>query len=174
MPVRLLACLLLVPALTGCLVNRYSADPAAPHETLAAPGRVAAAPRPAVRTAGSGCVVYPLHDLGGGAALARWVAETIPQVIEPHSWSGAGGQGALAYHAPARLLVVYQTPAVQRQVSGFLAGLKRALPAEGAAAPHLAAAPAQPRHLFHLVVRAEGDGQVGAAALDRLQPAAPP
>src|SRR6516164_5898923 len=60
--------------------------------------------------------IYSLAELGEDADLGKWIAETIPDVIEPGTWKG---QGVLRYYAPKNILVVYHTPAVQAKVDGF-------------------------------------------------------
>jgi hypothetical protein len=141
------------------------------------------------------CSVYALGELADDANFGKWIADTIPQVIQPGSWSKAG----VSYYAPARILVVRQTPPVQAKVAAFLQDLKKALPAQReqatarsgksvAADPHVIqsgyttpsliktadaaaaakatypvpAAAVQPKHLFHLIIRYEGDGLTDA------------
>jgi len=141
--------------------------------------------------AGATCVIYPLAELGRDPGLAKWVAETIPDMIAPSSWSQVGGTGRITHNATSQVLVVYQSAAVHAQVETFLNDLRKAGPG-GAAKPavpvgkvvsaHYTDAglikPAdpvtkgqgypvppplqQPKHLFHLVIRYEGDGIVDA------------
>jgi hypothetical protein len=135
--------------------------------------------------------IYSLAELGEDADLGKWIAETIPDVIEPGTWKG---QGVLRYYAPKNILVVYHTPAVQAKVDGFLKNVKKSLPATKAGkataaktstqqqmvvpasyrAPALlkASTPAPeqqlgyavpapvkaPKHLFHFIIRYEGEG----------------
>jgi hypothetical protein len=143
--------------------------------------------------------VYSLSELGDDPNLCQWVAETLPQVIEAGTWASVGvegkGKGVVSYYAPAKLMVVYHTPAVQTKVRAFLDDLKKSLPPEkaevtsklkkGAADdrgvvrsnyevpgpakaagarslpessyPVPARAP-QPKHLFHFIIRYEGEG----------------
>jgi hypothetical protein len=100
----------------------------------------------------------------------------------------AGKSGTLSYYAPGKVLVIYQTPAVHAQVDEFLQTLKKTLPREQASAPRLhPVVPAQyvpsnvtpppmpapltqtngypvpatmpiPKHLFHFIIRYEGEG----------------
>jgi hypothetical protein len=164
----------------------------ATHLRAARPDEPKPAP-PAGAKAESTCVIYPLSDLGHDASLAKWVAETIPNMIQPGSWSQAGGTGKISYHAPSKVLVVYHTAAVHAQVEAFLKDLRRATPpaaakpatgdgkvisahytdAGSSAKPLDAAAQKtmaypvppplqQPKHLFHLIIRYEGDGIVDA------------
>jgi hypothetical protein len=158
------------------------------------------------KTAAAGvptCVVYSLAGLGDDANFGRWIADTVPEVIEPGTWSQTGdasGRYKLSYFAPSRVLVVYHTAAAHAQVEAFLRDLKKALPPESArtsAAPgkllprvpkliqasfaepgpvrlqepvrlpesavtkstaYPVPAPlSQPKHLFHLILRYEGD-----------------
>jgi hypothetical protein len=140
----------------------------------------------------STCVVYPLSGLGTDPNLAKWIAETIPEVVEPATWSQTGGSGRIRYFAPSQVLVVNHTPAVHAKVDIFLKDLRKAMPPAKLAMPlysgevltemprvvhaqfteparPVAAAAAgstylvppplsQPKHLFHLVIRYEGDG----------------
>ncbi|HEY7156813.1 MAG TPA: hypothetical protein VH575_22785 [Gemmataceae bacterium] len=135
--------------------------------------------------------IYSLAELGEEADLGKWIAETIPEVIEPGTWKG---QGVLRYYAPKNILVVYHTPAVQAKVDGFLKNVKKSMPSAKAGkvaakkasaqqqmvvpasyrAPALlkASTPAPeqqlgyavpapvkaPKHLFHFIIRYEGDG----------------
>jgi hypothetical protein len=149
------------------------------------------------------CTVYALDSLARDPGFAKWVADTIPEVIEPGSWGRAGRPAGtkerprLVYNAPAKILVVYQTPAAHTKIAAFLQDLKKAVPhtqgravvgatasaaggqavvPAGYAAPALirsSEAPAspkstypvpapaqQPKHLFHLIIRYEGEGIV--------------
>jgi hypothetical protein len=99
--------------------------------------------KPAYRTgdtdaAGQICVIYSLKDLGDDTEFGQWIAETIPQVIEPGSWNHTGTPGnsqVLRYYAPKKILVVYHTPAVQAKVDSFLKSLKKALPQDRGSKP---------------------------------------
>jgi hypothetical protein len=130
------------------------------------------------------CVVYPLAELGHDPNLAKWLAETIPTVIQPGSWDQAAGT-KITYYGPAKVLVVYHSPAVHTQVKAFLADMKNAARDEKGTihlrkppvvqADYNEAAPTRgpqtagvgypvpspqtpPKHLFHLIIRYEGDG----------------
>lgn len=131
----------------------------------------------------SACVIYALGDMGYDAGLGKWIAETIPDVIEPGTWKGTG---ALRYYAPKNILVVNHSSAVQAKVERFLKDVKTSLPKGHAAAfatAHKATpdtvvpaayrqavnapepsgypvpAPVKaPKHLFHFLIRYEGDG----------------
>jgi hypothetical protein len=157
------------------------------------------------------CAIYRLADLGEDPSLGQWIADTIPGVIEPGTWSENGGLlpgkvTRLSYHPPTKTLVIYHTPAVQAKVAVFLQELKQALPPEQARAtgkaskplprdaavvpagyttpnalktadpatlaksPYLVPPPAQqPKHLFHLIIRYEGDGLVDANVTGLLE-----
>ena len=183
---RLMALTLLAGALlvthTQTARSQYgSTSPTTPIEKSA----------PAVGANDSTCVVYPLSGLGDDPVLAKWIADTIPEVILPATWSQAGGVGRISYYAPGKVLVVNHTRAVHAKVDAFLKDLKKALPPEKAMAAaskaddgqvvqaeyrkftpikraeSAAAAPStylvppplqQPKHLFHLIIRYEGDG----------------
>jgi hypothetical protein len=77
------------------------------------------------------CRIYSLAELGDDANLGKWIAETIPEVIEPESWSRAGSSGkkpVLRHYGPKQILVIYHTPAVQTRVEEFLKNVQKALP----------------------------------------------
>ena len=137
------------------------------------------------------CVIYSLADMGYDAVLGSWIAETIPEMIEPSSWKNQGGMGAIRYYPPKNILIVKQTAAIQKKVDGFLKDLKSSMPTASAAnaagkkTPHTSVIPADhrepallrtstptnepsgypvappvkaPKHLFHFIIRYEGDG----------------
>jgi hypothetical protein len=79
------------------------------------------------------CVIYSLTDMGYDAALGKWIAQTIPEMIEPSSWQQRGGSGALSYYAPKNILVVNQSKAIQGKVDGFIKELKASMPKASAA-----------------------------------------
>lgn len=155
--------------------------------------RGAAAPASAEQT----CVIYSLADLCDDADMGKWIADTIPQVIEPGSWAHDGEQRQmLHYYAPKKILVVYHTAAVQAKVDAFLKDMKKtaaARPAEprrGVAqaeyrepapqrAPDAVAEPGvsysvpppakPPKHLFHMIIRYEGDGIIDDNVVKMMQ-----
>jgi hypothetical protein len=138
------------------------------------------------------CIVYSLSSMGAEAGYVKWIAESIPEVVEPATWSQAGGVGRIRYFAPSQVLVVHHTAAVHAKVDSFLKDLRKATPpaklalpatygevltemprvvqaqyteppvsrpAAAAGATYLVPPPlSQPKHLFHLIVRYEGDG----------------
>jgi len=139
------------------------------------------------------CKVYALSDLGEDPHLGKWIAETLPQVVQPGSWSQQGGDARLSYYAPGRVMVVYQSAAAHTEVDAFLKNVKAAManrptsasrstaamrepgvlpaahsafvPAQGPAAKAAQAMPyavpppvGQPKHLFHFIIRYEGEG----------------
>ncbi len=150
------------------------------------------------------CKIYPLGDLGSDGDVAKWVADTIPQVIEPATWNKDGaGKNILTYNAATKVLVVYHTAAVQTKVGDFIDGLKKALPSKHATAPSskpglwqssvipagylvpaaakanepgqiptaYAVPPAtpQPKHLFHFIIRYEGDGIIDSNVVEFMK-----
>jgi hypothetical protein len=158
--------------------------------------------------AGLVCRVYALRDFSDDPTLGKWIAETIPNVIQPGSWEAPGESAerrSLSYFAPGRVLVVYHTPAAHIQVEEFLKNLKNTLPrnetetvrarpqtSEPALLParystvDSSRAPAvpsvnksaaypipaplqQPKHLFHMVFRYEGEGALQAAVGDLVK-----
>jgi hypothetical protein len=161
------------------------------------------------------CVIYPLDELGVDREFGDWIAQTIPEVLEPGTWKSQTASmnppygeaypgsnrleawkpsGVLRYNAAKNILVVYQTPAMQTKVEEFLKDLKKSLPRKksaGASARHSSTqatevAPAEyrvpallkasgsapeqsssypvappvkaPKHLFHFIIRYEGEG----------------
>src|SRR5579875_460780 len=72
--------------------------------------------------------IYALADMGYDSDLGRWIAATIPEMIEPRSWEGQGGAGVLRYYAPKNILIIKQPAAIQAKVDGFLKELKKSLP----------------------------------------------
>lgn len=143
------------------------------------------------RAADEPCVIYSLTDMGFDSLLGVWIAETIPEMIEPSSWKNQGGMGAIRYYAQKNILIVKQSHAIQKKVDGFLKDLKASMPTASAAnsagkkTPHASVIPADhrepallrtsnltsessgypvaapvkaPKHLFHFIIRYEGDG----------------
>jgi hypothetical protein len=147
-------------------------------------------------TTGSTCKVYALTDRGDDPNLCKWIAETIPSVIQPGSWIAIGG-GTCSYYAPSKILVVNHTPAVHAEVDEFLQNLKKSLPQQKATAkrdtrdcavmpaqfavkdPPRPVGPAQanpasypvpfppqaPKHLFHFIIRYEGEGIIDSSVV---------
>jgi len=146
------------------------------------------------------CTIYSLKEFGD-VTFGDWIAETIPQVIQPGTWNPAGkAEGTkcfLSHYGRGQILLVYHTPAVQTKVQAFLDNLKKMiqeekgntggqsgtssrvdpavvpakidvsvgsatddrvkLPPSGYPVP---AARKQPKHLFHFIIRYEGEGIV--------------
>jgi hypothetical protein len=139
------------------------------------------------------CIVYALTGLGNDANLTKWIAETIPTVIAPDTWAPMGGSGRVTYHAATKLMVVYQTPAVHAKVDAFLRDLRAAqapqklgpmmqagyteavplkAPNASASAGYLVPPPVHPpKHLFHLIVRYEGDNPIDSGVTDMIKDA---
>jgi hypothetical protein len=148
-----------------------------------------------VSLAGPTCKVYSLRDLEDDPNLCQWIAETIPDVIQPESWKQDGVK--LSYYAPSKILVVNHTSAVHAQVDEFLQNLKKSLPQKNATANRdtrdSGAVPAQfalkdpprpvgpvqtnpasypvpfppqaPKHLFHFIIRYEGEGIIDSSVV---------
>ena len=75
--------------------------------------------------------VYSMSEFGLGADEVKWLGETIVQVVQPQSWTGKNAPAAaITYHPQGKVLVVYNTPAVQEEVSAFLNKFRKALPAD--------------------------------------------
>ncbi len=179
--------------LVACQTWTPSTPWTAPGTAL--PVRAAQAPAeqggsPAGPAQGPATRVYPLGPLGADAGLARWLAETIPSVVEPESWKARGGPGVLTHHPAGNLLVVHHSAAVQAKVEAFLRDVQRGLAGRGeAAAPagvvQAGAAPGRlpeaalgypvpaavrpPKHLFHFIIRYEGEGIVDANVVDLVK-----
>src|SRR6516162_5534285 len=92
---------------------------------LAVAGSPTRAGRPQAQTAekksptgvdDSACVIYALTEMGYDADLGKWIAQTIPEVIEPGSWKDTA---VLRYYAPKNILVVRHSASVQAKVDGF-------------------------------------------------------
>jgi hypothetical protein len=149
------------------------------------------------------CTIYSLAEFDD-PSLGKWLAETIPQVIQPGTWNQPvpteGTTRIFSYlgAGSSNILVVYHTPAVQAKVQAFLDNLKKTLPQEKdklgglldgttsrvdtAVVPAkmdvpevsatedrvklppsgypVPAARKQPKHLFHFIIRYEGEGIV--------------
>jgi hypothetical protein len=126
--------------------------------------------------------VYSLSELGDDPNLCKWIADTIPQMIEPGSWNATEGKKNLSVYAPGKVMVINHTPAVHAQVDEFLQGMRKSMaqrtrhdpqvvPAQFAPdnarpvapvtasqaypVPNLSQAP---KHLFHFIIRYEGEG----------------
>lgn len=129
------------------------------------------------------CKVYALSEFADDANLCKWIAETIPQMIQPGMWKDSEGKMKLSYYAPGKVLVITQTAAVHAQVDEFLQGVRKSLPQAKAARHDSQVVPAQfvfpaaqaaptyvapmasqaaPKHLLHFIfgvgVRYEGEG----------------
>jgi hypothetical protein len=129
------------------------------------------------------CKVYSLADLGNDPKLCKWIADTIPEMIQPASWKQSDAK--ISFYAPSRILVINQKPEVHRQVDEFLQNIKKSvaqskpqvapgmLPAQFTVPDTVRATqpvqvgpggypipmPAQtPKHLFHFIIRYEGEG----------------
>jgi hypothetical protein len=177
----------------GCLLGLSLVLLAAPRAHSQNPpvrsANTAEAPTP-----GLVCKVHALAELADDPNLCKWIADTIPAVIQPGTWNqgteaATPGQCAVRFYAPAKILVVSHTPLAQAQVDAFLASVKMSLPAAKMAktpetgimqasyaaptttkrAEPTAVAPFNypvptaakgPKHLFHFIIRYEGDGVI--------------
>jgi hypothetical protein len=191
------------------LTAAWSQGPRPASRSKTAPGSLESKP---AENSDLTCRVYALKDLGDDPGLGRWIAETIPQVIQPGTWNledttsaprGLERGHKLCYYSQGKVLVVYHCAAVQTEVSAFLDSVKKALPPlkdgvgatqactpradsmvmpatwmaprsmrplEGVPASQTSSYPvpaplAQPKHLVHLILRAEGIGDLGATGL---------
>ncbi|HLW64702.1 MAG TPA: hypothetical protein VKS79_05230 [Gemmataceae bacterium] len=78
--------------------------------------------------------VYSLWKMGYDLELSKWIAETIPEVIEPSTWQSMGGSGVVRYNSANGILVVRHCAAIHSKVENFLKDLKQSLPATGTGA----------------------------------------
>jgi hypothetical protein len=78
--------------------------------------------------------VYPLWKMGYDLELSKWIAETIPEVVEPYSWQSVGGPGVVRYNSANGILVVRHSKAVHTKVETFLKDLKQSIPGTTATA----------------------------------------
>lgn len=144
------------------------------------------------------CVIYNLAEVSKDQELSKFIADTIPEVVSPATWRQAGGDCKLSYFAKGQVLVVYQTEAGHAEVAAFIKNMKIAAPRETTqpvknqpVVPVQYAAPAtlqiadpppsppatypvpapikQPRHLFHFIIRYEGDGVIDANVAEYLK-----
>jgi hypothetical protein len=165
-----------------------------------------AMPEPATKNEFT-CHIYPLGDLGDDRNIGKWIADTIPQVIQPGSWSQTGGKNVIRYYAPASILVVYHTPTTHAQVDAFLKNVKKSIQQKQTPTPnYLTKAPSfspkknevmpakysptdsvseskpnkstnypvpaqaqQPKHLFHFIIRYEGEGIIDSTVAGVLK-----
>ncbi len=138
------------------------------------------------------CTIYALSDMGYDSDVGQWIAQTIPEMIEPSSWQQQGGTGVLRYYPPKNILIIKQPAAIQAKIDGFLKDLKKSMPtgseshsagskktsragivpaAYQAPEPLRTSSPLPepssypvpapvkaPKHLFHFLIRYEGDG----------------
>src|SRR5262245_42235224 len=88
------------------------------------------------------CKIYSLADFAGDPDMCKWIADTIPQMIQPGTWSRADGTGSpagaptsgpakmhtLSYYAPAKVMVIHHSHGVHAQIDEFLQNLKKAVP----------------------------------------------
>src|ERR1043166_9116315 len=68
------------------------------------------------------CKVYSHADLDD-PNLCKWIAETIPEMIQPATWKQNGAK--VSYYAPSKVLVINNTMAVHNQVDEFLTSMKK-------------------------------------------------
>lgn len=192
---RFLAVAVLALALTGnpTQTGRSAGDPPTPGGSTNTIAFTPVATCIKVSAANDGpCAIYALTDMGYDSDLGKWIAQTVPEMIEPKSWQEQGGAGVLRYYAPKNILIVKNSSAIQAKVDGFLKDLKKSLPkgsenssAAGKKSPRPSIIPADyrtpaplgtsspmpglssypvpapvkaPKHLFHFLIRYEGDG----------------
>lgn len=125
------------------------------------------------------CKVYSLAEMGDDPKLCKWIADTIPEVIQPASWKQDGVK--ITYYAPGKVMVITHSAAVHAQVDSFLQDMRKSMPqaktmASGVVPAQFAVPdnrplpaaqaypvpypPSAPKHLFHFIIRYEGDGVI--------------
>jgi hypothetical protein len=166
-----LATLALAVALTGA------------GQAQTTPSTIASAAPAKAEGGGAMTKVYSLA-FADDPRLGPWIAETVPEFIEPASWKVNGAAGVIRYNASSQLLVINNSPVVLTQVEAFLGNVaqsvkKARLEAKGLTqvqhvTPNLQRVPetksaerntgypvpapvAAPKHLFHFVIRYEGN-----------------
>jgi hypothetical protein len=72
--------------------------------------------------------VYPLWKMGYDLELSKWIAETIPEVVEPSTWQSVGGCGVARYNSANGILVVRHSKEVHAKVENFLKEVKQSMP----------------------------------------------
>jgi hypothetical protein len=72
--------------------------------------------------------VYPLWKMGYDLELSKWIAETIPDVVEPSTWQSVGGCGVARYNSANGILVVRHSKEVHAKVENFLKDVKQSMP----------------------------------------------
>ncbi len=138
---------------------------------------------PPPRSPDCSCVIYALNDRGFDSDFGKWVAETIKEMVEPRSWQGSC---SLRYYAPKNILVVNNSSEVHTKIDNFLKEMKTKMPKEKTGhakstkeqprdllvpaayrqvnlPPEPSAYPVPapvktPKHLFHFLIRYEGEG----------------
>ncbi len=64
--------------------------------------------------------VASFTDAGVSPEYGAWIAKTIPEVVQPGTWTQDGGDGRLCYNAAENVLVVYHTPSVHAQIESLV------------------------------------------------------
>lgn len=143
---------------------------------------------------------YALAELSDDPALGAWIAENIPQIVQPGTWNIGDAQHkpVLSYFGPSKILLVYHTPTAHAEIEEFILSVKKSAAAKTTpkSIPHVGVAPAQftavdsvpsaasiphssgypvpaqvrqPRHLFHFVIRYEGEGVIDSNVVDFMK-----
>jgi hypothetical protein len=146
--------------------------------------------KPAECKAGLACKVYSLSDLGDDPKICKWIAETIPEMIQPVSWKQADVK--ISFYAPSKILVINNTPAVHAQVEEFLQSMRKSVTQHKAmpgvmqaqftpdAAPRafvptgpsgypVPTSAQSPKHLFHFIIRYEGAGIIDSNVVKMIK-----
>ncbi len=153
------------------------------NSTMSIPNQTTASPAGPTASSNCSCVIYALSDHGFDADLGKWIAETLKEMVEPRSWQGSC---SLRYYAPKNILVINNSSAVHAKIDNFLKEVKTKMPKEKTAhtkttknpprdlvvpaayrqvnlPPEPSAYPVPapvktPKHLFHFLIRYEGEG----------------
>jgi hypothetical protein len=134
------------------------------------------------------CVVHPLGTLADDPKFGKWIVDTIPQMIQPGTWNAsrrisyyAPGRLLVVSHTPAVQTEIKTFLADMQKAAGpaaasagnsaapdrhvvpaTLTDVQMSQPRElvaGTRGAYPVPAPVRPpKHLFHLIIRYEGDG----------------
>jgi len=80
------------------------------------------------------CKAYPLREVFDSEEVCDWIAETIPDVIQPGSWKAQDSdqRGTVIYNPKAGVMVIYHTPDVHEQIGELLTSMRTMVrPADG-------------------------------------------
>jgi hypothetical protein len=68
---------------------------------------------------------YRLNDFTESEELVQWIVQTIPEMVQPMSWTVKGGDvGTLSFNPKLGLLAIRHTPAAHTEIEAFLKQVK--------------------------------------------------